>query len=146
MFADNLPLTLGVCGFATVCGGVLLIGAFLVLRFGFGEVAEMLGVYTSSNTDDDLDLPRATPRGRVDLRDKAESLDFDSAVQRYQQDAPGKPRPRSLDRDWKPETPPSTFDYDPPTDDPPRRRRRQRYDPNEIHGGMDTDGDGWFEM
>lgn len=89
---DIGPVLISVCGLLCVAGGLLAVIAFLVLKATgrtllgafdeIGGVAAALGVGEASG-DVDTDIPSANRRGfRRDLRARAESLDFDSAVAR----------------------------------------------------------------
>lgn len=81
---DLLGVLLPLCGLAVICGGLLLVGGFLVLRatgFNFGSIVDM--ITGGAGSDDDDDDPEFAPRKRTSLRDRAASLDFDSTVQKY---------------------------------------------------------------
>ena len=139
---ETLGLLIPICALSLVCIGLLAVAAVIGVRFlGFSMPGLLgpLGDFLDGEVDDVPSVPQTTRRRRTGLRDQPIDLDFDAAVARHQAD---KDSPR-------PSTSPSPFDAQnmPPADDFPtpsrRRRRRDRYDDDEIHGGLlDEDGDG----
>lgn len=103
---DVGPVLISVCGLLCVGGGLLAVIAFLVLKATgrtllgafdeIGGVAAALGIGEVSS-EVDTDSAPANRRGlRRDLRARAESLDFDSAVAR--QGAPSTPTSQTAPR------------------------------------------------
>jgi hypothetical protein len=161
---DNSLLVISVCGLAVVCVGLLAIVGFLVLRFTGHTVREFLGggnvsgvVDSLSGADDREDsLSRRRRAARrpstSDLRSRAESLDFNAAVQRHRTgesgpSAQGAPRPNVP---LPPRQPASPFEGQPAEDTSSRRRRRRSTrDDEEIDdmlGGFLDDGDGDLDL
>ncbi len=150
---DNTLIILGICGVALV---FMAIGAFMffwITRslnrfFIVGLVRRLIGGVDDYTSNDDEAIGTATvPRHqRRDLRAKAQSLDFDSAVARHR----GEPVPPTQPVDASAQSVPSqnttpTADANSPSLRSQRRRRRDANDDalDEVFGGMlDTDGDG----
>ncbi|NWG16238.1 MAG: hypothetical protein HXY41_06340 [Chloroflexi bacterium] len=109
---DISPVLIAICGLLFVGFGLLAVIAFLVVKTtgktlleAFGDIG---GVFAAlgGGTDDEVDssLPRRAPRRARDLRARARSLDFDSAVARQAdrpsgQSAPPRPASGSLNED-----------------------------------------------
>ena len=92
---DTTSLLLSVCAVLVVVGGLLALGAFLVLRFlarrtrglpvgAFGA----LGSAFRSESAADVDAPVSGQHHRVNLRDLASGVDFDAALARQSDSNP----------------------------------------------------------
>jgi hypothetical protein len=133
-----------VCGLAALCSVLLVVG-FFTFRFAF----RYIGLFTKSiirsdQEDEDAQKSLRLPRRRIDLRAKAQSADFDSAVAQAQSvNNPGIPAqaaPPSV-----PPAAPSPFDDAPPQSGDFRhrlRRRGQSREENEALYGSEDDDDG----
>jgi len=84
---DNAPVIIAACGLATVCVGIFLVGAFLVLRFlgadMFSFVRGLPGLAREERGKVNVESVQRQSRDRGDLRARAQSLDFDAAVAQY---------------------------------------------------------------
>lgn len=92
---DPALALVAICGFSVICVGLIAVLGFLVLRFTGRTVGGLLGggglhgLFSSlSGADDPDDEPSTLNRRRrtpaaTDLRAQAQSLDFDSAVNKY---------------------------------------------------------------
>lgn len=129
---DLSPILLAACGLAVICVGLLFVGALMLMRVARGSRGgSLVGLITGATNNDDADtnlLPQRRSRRMTssDLQNKAQALDFDSALQKYRQtpgaqSAPpnpslrgaGTPAPRTT-----PTTPPSqASDREDPLDD-----------------------------
>lgn len=106
--SDLSPVIIALCGLSIICVGLFVIGATLLARFaGINVIAPLLGMVLGHDTEGDeaasqeAPLPRPTSSPSRDLRAKARSLDFDSAVARHQQEG-GPASAQSADRPRKP--------------------------------------------
>lgn len=166
--SNDLPLILlSVCGFATVCIGLIVVVGLLLIRFtGSSFLLPLVNAFTGRGDEsgDDDEGYRPTPARRAptanDLRARAQSLDFDSAVQKYQRSdqpqtnlppASTNPIPGSA------VVPPNTLPLDDPTSryslrnrsasdrrsSPEDRERRRRADEGEdiLSGFLSSDED-----
>ncbi len=149
---DPLLVLFSVCGISVVCVGVIGVLAVLLLRFtgrnlfqgvgGLeGVVGALAGVGDDSEDDDYARLQRKSPQRR-DLRAEAQSLDFQSTVDKYragQSGAQTAPPPR-------PAAPATNPFPEPPSLDDRRGTRRRRNEPGEdedgLMGSFLDDGDG----
>jgi hypothetical protein len=149
---DNTLVILGVCGAALV---FMAIGAFLffwVTRslnrfFIVGLVRRLIGgVDEYTDKDDETVGGYVSQRARRDLRAKAQSLDFDSAVARHRGEPvpPTDPADASAQPLTTQNTTPTTNVNSPSLRSRTNRRKRPNDDNlDEVFGGMlDTDGDG----
>lgn len=77
------------CGLSVVCLGVFGVGAYMFFRFTSGELFELVGGFWGGGDDNDsLDVPvPQASSARRDLRARAQSYDFDAAVQNQSQGA-----------------------------------------------------------
>jgi hypothetical protein len=144
---DPALALVAICGFSVICIGLVAVLALIALRVTGRSIGGLLGgqglfglVDSVSGASDPEESPiragrrRATPAN--DLRAKAQSLDFDAAVQRYKEQppsassTPGNPYPPL-------QTDP---DRDPNSQDSLRRKRRRRgeddADADEMFGGF----------
>lgn len=140
---DPSGLIVPLCSLSIVCGGLLVLGVFLAIRFLGLQLPGILGSFNNLAADEETDSrafrAQSSGRRRPDLRQKAQSLDFDAAVAR-QRDKTNPVPPRPADSD-------STFSAQGASrsrrSDSLRRRRNRNHDEDEIFGGMlDEDGDG----
>jgi hypothetical protein len=115
---DIAPVLIAICGLLFVGLGLLAVIAFVVIKTtgktlldAFGSIG---GVFAAlgGGTEDDVEtgLPRRAPRRPRDLRARAESLDFDSAIARQAdrpsgQSTPPRPAPGTPDDDDLPSRP-----------------------------------------
>lgn len=142
--SDLSPVFIAVCGLSIVCVGLVAIGGFLLARFaGINVIGPILATVLNRDseggeaTPQESPAPRPAARAPRNLRGKAESLDFDAAVAKYQQEG-GKP---SADRSRKPGTRASRRALSDDKEDPSSgslRRRRSREDDHAIYD--DDDG------
>jgi hypothetical protein len=148
---DNTLIILGLCGIALV---FMAIGAFLffwITRslnrfFIVGLVRRLIGGVDEYTDNDEAIGSYVTSRQRRDLRARAQSLDFDSAVARHRGEPvlPTQPVDASAQSTLPQNTLPTTDASAPPLRSQRRRRRDSKDDSlDEVFGGMlDTDGDG----
>lgn len=161
---DILPVVLAVCAIGLVGIGLVVVVGFTVLRRWAPQLMGLLGGAESilgNQEPTNLPKPGESTRRRTNLRDKAASLDFDSALARHQQ-TPIPPStsvqvqratPASAPRveqnpfsnGTRPGQPFGQATTSPFGDDsiPPLRRKRRDRNQDEIFGGkLDEDGDG----
>lgn len=126
---QSTGLILGVCGLSVACAGVLVFLALAFFRLTGRSVPALLPGRGEPGTA--AKLPR---RRRINLRAKAQAVDFDSALRAQ----PGN------DALSDPRLPPSSsFDRPSPRRDLRSRSRLRRHDDDEVFGGLlDADGDG----
>lgn len=144
---DNSALLIAVAGFAVVCAGTLFVVLLIVLRVTGRSAWSFLSLLIRGGSGDPKeDEPGYVPRPRPNLRQIADSVDFESAVTKNvveQQEfgastsslpipdrasSSDTPRLRRVERLGEDKAPP---------------RRQQGYDQDEVFGGMlDFDGDG----
>jgi hypothetical protein len=151
---DPLLVLISVCGVSVVCVGLVGVLAVLLLRFtgrnlfaGVGGLEGMVGSLAGVGDvdgDDQYDrLQRKTPQRR-DLRADAQSLDFQSTVEKYRGGQPAaSAAPRPAQRPGSPASNP--FEAPPAVDDRlgnRRRRRDQGEDEDGLMGSFLDDGDG----
>jgi len=143
---DIGTLLLSVCGLTLACGGLLAVGAFLAVRFlGFN----LLGILNNAVDEDDDPLMQ-TPQSRRSeafkrnqpLNAQRESLDFDSAIAYYRQQAAKGQAVPPPNAQSTPDL--NTERYTPPQDDPLdkyRQQLRRRDKEDDFHGMMNADDD-----
>jgi hypothetical protein len=153
---DPLLVLFSVCGISVVCLGLIGVLAVLLLRFtgrnlfqgvgGLeGVVGALAGVGDDSGDDDYERLQRKSPQRR-DLRAEAQSLDFQSTVEKYRTGQPGAQSARPAKPAPRPPVP-STNPFDSPpslTDRRTTQRRRNQTGEDEdgLMGSFLDDGDG----
>lgn len=136
---QSTGLLSGLCGLGIICSGLLLVGLLVVIRLTGRGLLPLLSIFLNRRADSkpvDMPLPR---RRRVDLRARAQSADFDSALAAASYQEPDAPPPASP-LGATPQTAPL-----PPAapDRPWRNGRRRPRNEDEIFGGMlDNNGDG----
>jgi hypothetical protein len=152
---DPMLVLISVCGASIVCVGLIGVLAVLLLRFtgrnlfasvgGLGGlVTTMAGVGDEDGDDDYERLQRQSPQRR-DLRAQAQSLDFQSTVEKYRG---GQPSASAAPRPPQPASRPTTtnpFDTPPTLDDrltSRRRRADEGEDEDGLMGSFLDDGDG----
>lgn len=135
---QSTGLLSGLCGLGIVCSGLLLVGLFVAIRLTGRGLLPLLSMLLSRRGDRETDASVVLPRRRIDLRARAQSVDFDTALAAASRD----------DRITPPPAPPDvsaqTSSLPPADADRPwlKGRRRPRNE-DEIFGGMlDRDGDG----
>ncbi|MBI5671019.1 MAG: hypothetical protein HZC41_23745 [Chloroflexi bacterium] len=177
MQQDIGPVLVSICGLLCIGAGLLAVVIFLVLKATgrtlldafdeIGGVAAALGIGEAADAGEDASVP-VRPRGRRNLRARAEALDFDSAVARQVApppapaappppfETPGQPvnpspaaRPAAYPATRPPASPPPPATPSPFGDDSlptlrPRRFRRDRSDdadddPDMLAGIMGED-------
>lgn len=140
MQQDSLPLMLGVCGLSVVCLTILVVVALVAVRFAGRGFLPILGLVRGITDDEEgKPVPAATPR--TDLRQIAQTHDFDSALARQmvRGSTPTEPPAPTIPSQSLPPSDqrPAFLDRHPRSDE-----RRRDYD-DEIFGGLlDFDGDG----
>lgn len=88
---DISPVLLAACGLAVICAGLIFVGALMLLRVARGSHGgALVGLLGGTNRDSDAEadlLPERRSRRMTssDLQNKAQALDFDSALQKYRQ-------------------------------------------------------------
>lgn len=84
---DNAPVIIAACGLATVCVGIFLVGAFLVVRFLgadlFSFIRGIPGLAKEERGNVNIEAVKNQARDRSGLKARAQSLDFDAAVAQY---------------------------------------------------------------
>ena len=132
---QSTGLMSGLCGLGIVCGGLLLVGLLVLIRLTGRGLLPLLSLLLNRRAESKtIDMP-LTRRRRVDLRARARSADFDSALA-----AASAQDPAVLPPDLAPPTSPQ-----PPTADRSWLRGRRAGNEDEIFGGMlDSDGDGEY--
>ncbi len=146
---QSTGLLSGWCGLGIVCSGLLLVAVFLTIRLtGRGLIPLVSMVLDRRATRKPVDVPIARRR-RVDLRARAQSVDFDSALASARPDDLTVPPVATPPTAFTPQaSPPDAYpaqtDSLPPADpNLPWRKGRRRGNEDEIYGGMlDRDGDG----
>jgi hypothetical protein len=132
---DPTLAIVAICAFALICGGLIAIVGFLVLRFTGRSLGGILGeggipgmIDTLADEDDDpLQSSRRRRRtGGEDLRAKAQSLDFDAAVAKYKDQPASQSAP--ISRSPFPPPPPPPERELPDTSARLRRKRRKQED------------------
>ncbi len=74
-------IILGICGFLTVCFGLLVLAFVTIFRFTGRNFLGFLGILARNRDEEDVDLNRV---GRVpDLRSIAANADFDAALAKH---------------------------------------------------------------
>ncbi|HLV33795.1 MAG TPA: hypothetical protein VKY59_01725 [Spirillospora sp.] len=145
---EGLLLILALCAVVLVGLGLLALLVFGVLRWQAPKLLKILGgagaVFASEEPANKVDA-RLNRRRRANLRNRAESLDFDAALARHRsgdfrpQGQASSANPAGQRTNHRVQPAESPFGDTPP---PLRRRRRER-NQDEIFGGMlDEDGDG----
>lgn len=153
---DLLPVALlAICGAALVLAFLALL-AFGVLRHHAPKLMEILGGAGAMLGDGEptpqVAAQQTYRRRRPNLREKAQSLDFDSALAHNQLDSQAAGRnPRAAPPWPAANTPGATSQTSPPplsTDvsSPLRRRRRDRNQDEIFASKLDEDGDEWMDF
>jgi len=134
---QSTGLMSGLCGLGIVCGGLLLVGLLVLIRLTGRGLLPLLSLLLNRRAESKtIDMP-LTRRRRVDLRARARSADFDSALAAASAQDPAV-LPPALPPNLAPPTSPQ-----PPTADRSWLRGRRGSNEDEIFGGMlDSDGDG----
>lgn len=145
---DNTLIILGLCGAALV---LMAIGAFVfwwITRslhrfFIAGLIRRLIGGVDDYTQNDEVLGAQAASRGRRDLRNQAQSLDFDSAVARYRGEPVPPTQPVDASAQSQPTAPPENTSPNTPSLRSRGRRRRSEHDDSvdEYLGGLDTDAD-----
>lgn len=87
---DLGAIFLGVCALSLLCVGLLAVAAFFLARFAGTTLSDLLDSVTGGLGGDDASERRyrrddGTPRPvKADMRARAQTVDFDEALQRYQ--------------------------------------------------------------
>ncbi len=133
----------GVCGLGIVCSGLLLVVVVLVIRFTGRGLLPILTMLLNRRAErKPVDVP--IPRRRVDLRARAQSADFDSALAAASVNDPTTPAPPAAPLSAMPPT--TTLPLAAP-DRPWLNGRRRPRNEDEIFGGLlDSDGDGEVDL
>jgi hypothetical protein len=109
---NNSLLIVAICGVCAVAGGLIALTAFLVLRFtwrGALPPAVALMMRTSQNQDEVAEPYVPQPR-HVDLRARAEAMNFDEAVAKYSHGQTTQTHPEEPAASPGVQLPPSQFD------------------------------------
>jgi hypothetical protein len=151
---NNSLLIVAICGVCTVAGGLMALTAFLVLKFtwrGALPPAVALMMRTSQNNDE-VNEPYIPQPRHVDLRARAEALNFDDAVAKYSHEQTTHTHPEEPASPPGVQLPPSQFDNllgeSAPDAKSLRRRRRDAAHDEEIddeevfHDFLDMDEGG----
>jgi hypothetical protein len=142
----STPLLFGICSLATICSGLLFVMLLVILRVtGRNFMTFFSMLIRNAGRDEELEGPINLPRRRVNLRAKAEALDFNDALAAQAADLePDYNVPKAQSK-----LPPSSFDrpsdIQPPGFEPvsrPRRRRRDEPMDDMLLGGIMDDEDG----
>lgn len=168
---DILPvvLVLGVCGVAFVLGILALFAFGFVRRFA-PKLIEILGgagaMFGDGEPTPQVQAQQTYRRRRPNLRQKAESLDFNSALAHTQLDKQSAPKSRvtppwpatdnapfTISRTEPQNTTPLDSPLRPPFEDfdtskvsSLRRRRRDRNQDELFANKLDEDGDEWLDF
>jgi hypothetical protein len=157
---DLLPiLLLAGCGAVLVLGFLALL-AFGVLRHHAPKLMEILGGAGAMLGDGEptpqVAAQQTYRRRRPNLREKAQSLDFDSALAHNQLDSQAAGRNPRAAPPWPAANTPSVTSQNAPQTSPPplnadassplRRRRRDRNQDEIFANKLDEDGDEWMDF
>jgi len=143
---DNSALVIAVAGFAVVCAGTLFVMLLLVLRVTGRSLWSFMGLLLRSSQQDDGEMePAYIPRPHQDLRQLAESANFDDALAREmaKQNSGGNENihPTSPDLD---DLPPATMErlkrVNQMRENDPRPRHENEADDYMLGGLFDGDG------
>lgn len=133
MVDQSTGLLSGLCGLGVVCSGILLVAAFVFIRLGGRGLLPLLSLVLNRRSDKTTPTITLPPRRRVDLRARARSVDFDSALAAAQQ-SQVPPTPTGPAPDWTGSAPSEPWATE---------RGRRPGNEDELYGGMlDLDGDG----
>jgi hypothetical protein len=152
---DIAPVLIAVCGLSVICIGVIVIVGFIIIRFTGGNILLPLvsgflnrdDIIDNITGDDEIDKPKRTParasgrRSPGGLRSKADSLDFDSAVAKYQQQGGKSPSGKPP---LRPVSPPSRFSGQLTDEDESSGKLRRRGRSGEDREIIEDDDDGGF--
>ncbi len=143
---DPALAVIAICGFSVICIGLLVIVGLLVLRFtgrtvgGFlgeggisGALNSLSGVNDPDEDDALINSRRRRPPGN-NLRAQAQSLDFDSAVQKYK-NQPLTPSSTAQSSPFPPTQP--NFDDSTELDSTRARDRKRRKNLKDAEEGDD---------
>ncbi len=83
MTQDNTLLILGVCGFLTVCFGLLVLAFMTIFRFTGRNFLGFLGLLVRNQKDVDKEEDRVAMMRRPNLRQIADSSDYDAALAKH---------------------------------------------------------------
>lgn len=129
---ESTGLLAGICGLGIVCSGLLLVGVFVAIRLTGRGLIPLLSLVMNRWADRKTPEVALPSRPRVNLRARAQSVDFESALAQAQgQDTPIPP----------PVPPASTATQEsgalPPADPSvPWRRGRRRAEEEDFFGGV----------
>ncbi len=142
---DNSALLIAVAGFAVVCAGTLFIALLIVLRVtGRSAISFLSLLIRGADSDREEDAPAYIPPARPDLRQIANTVDFEAAVAKNvveQQEFGTGSTPAQGDTST---LPPHLQRAQRLGRDEVPRRRRQDYSDDEVFGGiLDVDGDSY---
>lgn len=149
---SNAGVLIAIAGFAVVCAGLLFVLLLIVLRVTGRSAMSFLGLFIRNATSDKgEDEVSYIPRRQPNLRQIAESVDFDAAVaknvvEQEEFGASTAPPPGDNPKDhdsWQDLNTPSLERARRLGNQQGIRRRPQDYDNDEVFGGLlDNDGDG----
>jgi hypothetical protein len=152
MGENNVGFLIGIAGFAVVCAGLLFVALLIVLRVTGRSAMSFLSLFIrGSMQDKGEDEISYIPRPQPNLRQIADSVDFDAAVAKnvVEQEEFGKsaaPAPGAQAQagdDWQDLNTPSLERAQRLSGTQSLKRRPKDYDNDEIFGGLlDDDGDG----
>ena len=149
---DIAPVLIAVCGLSVICIGLIVIVGFIIIRFTGGNILLPLvsgflnrdDLIDDITGEDEVDKPKRAParasgrRSPSGLRSKADSLDFDSAVAKYQKGGKARPGTPPL----QPPSPPSRFSGGLSDDDQESGKLRRRGRSSEDREIIEDDDDG----
>lgn len=148
----NAGVLIAIAGFAIVCAGLLFVLLLIVLRVTGRSAMSFLGLFIRNiGSDKGEDEISYIPRPQPNLRQIADSIDFDAAVAKnvVEQEEFGAstvPPPGDNPKDhdsWQDLNTPSLERAKRMANQRGIRRRPEDYDNDEIFGGLlDNDGDG----
>lgn len=146
---ENSTLLIAIAGFAVVCAGSLFILLLIILRVTGRSAWTFFSLLLRRGDEPSTeDTSTPVPAPRVNLREIAAQVDFETAVTRnvVEQDQFGANNAPPLGANAQPQDAPPMPNLERAkrlgTDNLPRRRN-QGYDQDEVFGGLlDDDGDG----
>lgn len=152
MGENNVGLLIGIAGFAVVCAGLLFVALLIILRVTGRSAMSFFSLFIrGAVADKGEDEISYIPRPQPNLRQIADSVDFDAAVAKHvveqrefgESAAPPPGTDPEAHDSWQDLNTPSLERAQRMSKQRGIRRRPEDYDNDEVFGGLlDNDGDG----